>query len=89
MKVRFWVAPPDFRVLSLDATSQSEGRLEVLFENPDALTGHTVLWNGEPAAGNWRPLSVLSWSAETNRTRRVEVPSLPEPRGGFLRVVAP
>jgi hypothetical protein len=91
VKVRFWVAPPDFRVLSLDASSQSEGRLGVRFENPDALAGHTVLWNREASGGaaNWLALPVLDWSVESNRTYRVEVPVPPEPSGAFLRVRAP
>jgi hypothetical protein len=84
------VATPDFRVLSLDARSQGEGRLELLFENPDAQSGHTILWNNESlVADHWQILPVLDWSAETNWARRVTVPVLPESPGGFLRVQRP
>jgi hypothetical protein len=91
VKVRFWVGPPDFRVLSINATRKEEGRLELHIDNPDALTGHTILWNDDPAAPSdgWHPLPVLDWSGEFNRTRRLEVSAPPNTDRGFLRVLAP
>jgi hypothetical protein len=90
-KVRFSVASPDFRVLSINGARLSESRLELRFENPDALTGHIVESTDSLAAspGNWLALPVLDWSAESNRTRRVEVPALPGSERGFLRVRSP
>jgi hypothetical protein len=91
INVRFWVAPPTFRVLSLDAAHQTDGRVELRFENPDLRVDHTVLWSDSvlnPSAG-WLSVPMLNWSTEPNRTRRVEiqVPSLPP--SGFLRVRQP
>ena len=88
VKVRFWVAPADFRVLSLDATHRREGHLDLRFENPDAVTPHTILWTGDVSAslGEWTPLSVLDWEAESNRVHRIEVQVPPDPDRGFLRI---
>jgi hypothetical protein len=91
VKVRFWVAPPDFRVLSLDAAGQDEGRFDLRFENPDALTTHTILWNDNVSAPSsaWLRLPLLEWEAESNRIRRVEVQVPSGPSSGFLRVRQP
>jgi hypothetical protein len=91
VKVRFWVAPPDFRVLSLDAAHRSEGRLQVRFENPDARTGHTLLGTDNVGAplNTWSALPLLGWEAESNHVRRVEVQVPSGPSSGFLRVRQP
>jgi len=88
VKVRFWVAPADFRVLSLNAANQSEGRLAVRFENPDARTDHTVLQTGDIGAplNAWSALTLLGWEAESNFVRRVEVQIPPDLSRSFLRV---
>jgi hypothetical protein len=91
VKVRFWVASADFRVVSLEAAAQSQDHFNVRFENPDALTVHTVLWSDTVSAppGDWSPVPVLGWEAESNRVRRVEIQVPPGPASGFLRVRLP
>jgi hypothetical protein len=83
LKVRFHVGPQTFRILSLDGTQ----RMNVRFENPDALTGHDVLWAGV-VEGAWSPLPILGAENESNRVRRLEVEPPESPRG-FLRVRQP
>jgi hypothetical protein len=85
MKVRFWVAPDSFRILSASANPPS-----VRFENPDARTDHELFWTDIVAApaNTWSPLPSTGWEAETHRIRRLEFqgPSTPQI---FLRVRAP
>jgi len=91
VKVRFWVAPADFRVLSLEAAAQSQDLFNVRFENPDALTAHTILWSDSVGAslGGWSLVPILGWEAESNRVRRVAIQVPPGPSNGFLRVLLP
>jgi hydrazine synthase alpha subunit-like protein len=91
VKVRFWVAPLDFRILSLVAPVSRPAQLEVRFENPDARTDHTMLHAenlGAPLSA-WSPLTLLGWEAESNRVRRVEVQAPSGLSSGFLRVRQP
>ena len=85
-KVRFWVAPLDFRILKVD----SGERASIRFENPDSLTGHTVLWTDQlpSAPANWSSLPVINWANESNRVRRVEVQP-PLAPAGFFRIRQP
>jgi hypothetical protein len=88
VRVRFWVASPEFRILSLDASRFGENRLGLHFENPDAATHHTVFATDDltqPSA-NWQPLPILDWSSEPNRTRRLEVSAPAGTPRKFLRV---
>jgi hypothetical protein len=88
--VRFHVGAQSFRVLSPDATQFDESRLDIRFENPDALTGHAVVWKNvlEDSAA-WLPLTILGTESESNRVRRLEVQSPPGSSRGFLRVRQP
>lgn len=88
VRVRFWVAPPDFRILSVDASQLNQNRIRLHFENPDALSDQTVLTADDPAQPNalWQPLSVLDWTSEPDRTRRVEVTAPPGSPKQFLRI---
>ena len=89
VKLRFWVAPSDFRVLSLKTLPSS--RADIRFQNPDALTGHGILWSEFATApeSSWTPLSILGWEAESNRIRRVEVQVPLRPVTGFMRIRQP
>jgi hypothetical protein len=85
-KVRFHVGAQTFRILSLEAAGLDESRLNVRFENPDALTGHEVIWgNALDNVATWSPLTILDAESESNRVRRLEVQSQ-GPARGFLRV---
>jgi hypothetical protein len=89
-KVRFHVAPSTFRILSLDAARLEESRLDIRFENPDALTGHGVVWgNALEASATWSPLAILGAESESNRVRRLEVQTPSAAARGFLRVRQP
>ena len=91
VNVRFWVAAPDFRILSLVAPVSRPAELQMRFENPDARTDHTVLQADtlEASFNAWSPLPLLGWEAESNRVRRVEV-QLPSGQStSFLRVRQP
>jgi len=85
VKVRFWVASPTFRILSASADPAS-----VRFENPDAQTGHQLLWTEAltTPAHQWSPLPITGWEAESPGIRRLEFqpPATPQL---FLRVRAP
>ena len=88
VKVRFWVAPPTFRIVSLSEHLQ-ESRLTVRFENPDAVTGHSVRWTDNiRALSPWSPLPVLDWESESNRVHRIDVHP-PNSPAGLLRVLRP
>jgi hypothetical protein len=91
VKLRFWVAMASFRILSLDTAHQDDRRLELRFENPDALTTQSILWSDSLAAAPdaWTSLPVLSWQAESNRVRRVEVQTPFISSNGVLRVRQP
>ena len=89
-KVRFQVGAQTFRILSLDAARLDESRLNIRFENPDALTGHAVDWGNALADfATWSPLTILGAESESNRVRRLEVQPPSGSSRGFLRVRQP
>ena len=88
VKVRFWVAPPTFRILSLTQRPK-ETRLSIRFENPDAATGHSIRWASTPDIAAWGLMPTVDWESESNRVNRIDIQPPRNSPAGFLRVFQP
>jgi hypothetical protein len=88
VQVRFWVQT-GFKILSLDASSLSTGRLSLRVQNPTGATNHVVLSSADATLpiNQWSVIPVLTGADETNQVRRLDfqMPGTPT-RRLFLRV---
>ena len=86
--VRFWVAPPSFRILSLEGPSNVDRRATLRFENPDRRIDHVVFWsdNLTKPASQWEALTILSAASELGGIRRLEIEIPSGAARCFLRV---
>ena len=74
IKVRFRVAAPGLRILSVNGAQLNQGRFTIQFENPDGTADHTLLGSDDlsPAA-LWAPLAPVNSIAAPGGSRSLEV----------------